>query len=106
MGRKASEINFPFEAKKKDLPALATKEPEEDTAHTDGEQDPPPFDWKRHLSKCIRLTRKTAIQFGMIVIVVRCVNAAVLCSNMLCCVYLCVIDSLSRDCGGNRTWTR
>mmetsp|Transcript_24049 Transcript_24049/g.40884 ORF Transcript_24049/g.40884 Transcript_24049/m.40884 type:complete len:669 (-) Transcript_24049:93-2099(-) len=63
MGRKASEINFPFEAKKKDLPALATKEPEEREGGADDDEPPPAFDWKRHLSKCIRLTRKSAANF-------------------------------------------
>ena len=75
MGRKASEINFPFEAKKKDLPALASSAEKEDLegasgggggggGSTGGDEQPPPFDWKRHLSKCIRLTRKTAVKLG------------------------------------------
>jgi hypothetical protein len=62
MGRKASEINFPFEAKKKDLPSSGSKEAEEKEKEGEGEAEP--FDWKKHLSKCIRLTRKTAAAFG------------------------------------------
>lgn len=59
MGRKSSEINFPFEAKKKDLPALPSSEKEGDD---DGDVEQ--FDWKKHLSRCVRLTRKKAAAFG------------------------------------------
>jgi hypothetical protein len=70
MGRKASEINFPFEAKQKDLPVLPSQEQEREEPgegqDKDGkkEEDREAFDWKKHLSKCIRLTRKTAKAFG------------------------------------------
>lgn len=67
MGRKASEINIPFEAKPKDLPALATPVKDKDGDENEeegGEGEREPFDWKKHLSKCIRLTRKAAIELG------------------------------------------
>ena len=81
MGRKASEINFPFAAKPKDLPALAVPSKDRDD-EGEGEGSPDKdkdtskdkdkdkdkakeeFDWKKHLSKCIRLTRKAATDLG------------------------------------------
>ena len=66
MGRKSSEINFPFAAKEKDLPALPVKVNEEKD-ETETKKDPDAveeFDWKKHLCKSIRLTKKTASELG------------------------------------------
>ena len=63
MGRKTSEINFPFEAKKKDLPALAKADGDEEGGEGEG------MDWKKHICKYIRLTRKKAAEFGNLMLI-------------------------------------